>query len=64
MTDKISVPLTGSQIDNLITFIECEFIDSVRDDTDIDNIEYIIDMMDALKTLRTALSSSQNKTNC
>lgn len=50
--DEISVPLSSSQIDNLIQFIEFDFIDSIRDDEEIDNIDYIVDMMDALKALR------------
>lgn len=48
------VELTESQIDNLIDFIECEFIDSVRKDADMDNIDYIVDMMNALQILRRA----------
>lgn len=50
----VKVELTGSQISNLIDFIEFEFIDSVRRDEDLDNIDYIISMCDALKTLRNA----------
>ena len=48
----LNVCLTKSQVDNLIEFIEMNFIQSVRDDTEIDNIDYIVDMMEALKTLR------------
>lgn len=58
MSNKISVPLTSSQIDNLIQFIEFCFIDSIRDDEEIDNIDYIVDMMDALKALREAHKTS------
>ena len=50
----LNVALTKSQVDNLIEFVELNFIQSIRDDTDIDNIDYIEDMMDALKTLRLA----------
>ena len=49
--------LTKSQVDNLIEFIELHFIDAVRDDPDIDNIDYVIDMMDALTKLRTTRSA-------
>lgn len=48
----LNVGLTKSQVNNLIEFVELNFIQSVREDVDIDNIDYIIDMMDALKTLR------------
>ena len=53
----LNVALTKSQVDNLIEFIELNFIQSVREDTDIDNIDYIVDMMDALKTLRLVSKS-------
>lgn len=46
------VDLTKTQIKNLIDFIELNFIDSVREDEDVDNIDYIIDMCEALTTLR------------
>lgn len=48
----INVPLTASQITNLTEFIEFEFIDMVRNDEYVDNIDYIVDMMNALQTLR------------
>ena len=47
--------LTRSQVENLIEFIELHFIDSIRNDPDIDNIEYVVDMMDTLKMLRDKL---------
>lgn len=50
----VKVELTASQINNLIDFIEFEFIDSIRRDEDLDNIDYIVSMCDALKTLRDA----------
>lgn len=49
--------LTQSQVDNLIEFIELNFIDTVRNDTDIDNINYVVDMMDALTKLRQTRSA-------
>lgn len=52
---------TKSQVDNLIEFIELNFIDVVRNDTDIDNIDYVVDMMDALTKLRQARSAMQKE---
>ena len=52
---------TKSQVDNLIEFIELNFIDVVRDDTDIDNIDYVVDMMDALTKLRQTRSAMQEE---
>ena len=48
--------LKKSQVENLIEFIELHFIDSIRDDTDIDNIDYVVDMMDILTKLRDTLT--------
>lgn len=52
---------TKSQVDNLIEFIELNFIDGVRNDTDIDNIDYVVDMMDALTKLRQTRSAMQKE---
>ena len=52
---------TKSQVDNLIEFIELNFIDIVRNDIDIDNIDYVVDMMDALTKLRQTRSAMQKE---
>lgn len=46
---------TKSQVENLIEFIELYFIDSIRNDPDIDNIDYVADMIGALIELRATL---------
>ena len=51
---KVPVEFTESQLDNVIEFIEMEFIDSLRRDEGIDNINYVIDMMNALQAMRFA----------
>ena len=61
--EMMNVSLTESQIDNLIEFIEFNFIDVVRSQEDIDNINYIIDMMEALKKLRCAKKEFENIPN-
>lgn len=65
MTDTIT-GLTKSQVKNLIEFIEFYFIDSIRQDTEIDNINYVIDMMDALTKLRSILDTMEleDKNKC
>lgn len=55
------IEFTKSQIDNLVEFIEWNFIDVVRKDEGIDNIDYIIDMMEALKKLRVAANEFNNE---
>lgn len=57
----LPVEFTKSQVDNLVEFIEWNFIDVVRKDEDIDNINYIIDMMEALKKLRTVAEKFENE---
>lgn len=56
----MKVELSASQVSNLVDFIEIEFIDSIRRDDDIDNIEYVISMMDALKALREASAKEKD----
>ena len=50
----MKVELTRSQCENLANFIEMELITSIRNDVDVDNIEYLCDMCDAYKKLREA----------
>ena len=50
----MQIELSKSQCKNIAEFIEFHFIDSIRDDTDIDNFEYVVDMCDAYKVLREA----------
>jgi hypothetical protein len=57
----LPVEFTKSQVDNLVEFIEWNFIDIVRKDEDVDNINYIIDMMEALKKLRTVAEKFDNE---
>lgn len=56
----MNISLTISQIENLKEFIEFEFIGSIRDDENIDNIDYIVDMMDTYKKLKEALADSNS----
>lgn len=53
---------TKSQVDNLIEFIELNFIDIFRNDIEVDNIDYVVDMMDALTKLRQTRSAMQKET--
>ena len=46
--------LTKSQIDNLMSYFEFDFIHSIREDEEIDNINYLVDMCDIYKKLKDA----------
>lgn len=58
MDKVINIGFTKSQVSNMIEFIELNFIESIRQDTDIDNIDYIVDMTNALQILRKANATS------
>lgn len=49
---EIITGLTESQVKNLADFIELYFIESIQNDRDIDNIHYVVDMMNAFQKLR------------
>lgn len=46
------IELSESQCKNLAEFIEFNIFRVIREDVDIDNVEWMIDMMDAYKKLR------------
>lgn len=46
-----TLKLTPSQVNNLIEFFELNFIDSIRNDPECDNINYLVDMCDIYKQL-------------
>ena len=48
----MKVELTKSQITNLASFIQYNFIEEIRNNDDIDNINYLVDMCDAYKVLK------------
>lgn len=49
-----TVEFNKEELYNLIDFIEIEFIDAIRRDEEIDNIDYVISMMNTLQKLRVA----------
>ena len=51
----MTIELTESQVDNLMEFFEFEFIDSIRRNTDIDNINYLVDMCEIYKKLKESI---------
>lgn len=53
LKDGEALMLTKSQIDNLIEFFELEFIGMVRKDDCIDNMDYVCDMCDIYKGLKS-----------
>ena len=54
MSDEISVCLTKSQCKNVAEFIESHLLDAIRDDMDVDNIDWVEDMIVAMRKLEGA----------
>lgn len=48
----MTIKLTNSQVENLMEFFELEFIDFIRNDTYIDNMDYLVDMCEIYKKLK------------
>ena len=48
------IELSKSQITNLMNFFEFDFIQSIREDEEVDNINYLVDMCDIYKKLKEA----------
>lgn len=46
------IDLTKSQCENLADFIQYNIFHEIRVDTEIDNMDWLIDMVDAYKKLR------------
>lgn len=55
----MKVELSKSQCENVAEFIEMYLFQAIRDDPDIDNLEYLRDMLDAEKALRKAVEVSE-----
>ena len=50
----LTVRMTRSQAFNVAEFIEMHLIDTIRNDPDLDNVEWIGDMVDAMRALKEA----------
>lgn len=51
---RLMVGLTKSQCKNIVDFIEVYLIDAIRNDHEIDNLNWIEDMLNARNILREA----------
>ena len=54
----MKLELTKSQVENLLVFFEMDFIESIRNHTDIDNMEYLCDMCDIYCKLKEELKTA------
>lgn len=48
------IKLTKSQVENLLSFFEFEFIPSIQRDEEIDNINYLVEMCEVYTKLKEA----------
>lgn len=56
----MKVELTKSQCENLAFFIEVNLLDEIRKDEEIDNLNWLRDMLDAHKVLEEAAKSEES----
>lgn len=54
----IEIKLSLTEVENLIDFFEMNLIENIREDTDIDNIEWLCDMCAVYKKLKYALGNN------
>ena len=58
--NEMCLNLTFSQVENLAEFFEFHFINSVRNDTDIDNMDYMVDMCDIYSKLKKHIEKEKD----
>lgn len=54
------IELTEDQCVSLMDFIELEFIQSLRNDPDADNLQYVINICDIYKAVKEAAVNDQS----
>ena len=57
----MQIELTKSQCENLAEFIDLNIFSMIRDDTDIDSIGWLSDIMDAYKKLQMAVAEQMKE---
>ena len=57
----MKVELTKSQVRNLAEFIEYNILDVVRNDTDIENVDWLVEMCEAYKILKQAIEETNEE---
>ena len=58
---EVNVTLRLSQVNNLASFIDCNLIENIRNDEEIDNILWLADMCEAYKTLTSVYENEKKK---
>lgn len=57
--NEFIITLTKTQTENLLEFIDIYFINSIRDDEEVDNMNYLCDMCDIYKKLKDILEKNK-----
>lgn len=55
------VELTKDQCESLVDFIGLNLLDVIRNDTDIDNLNYVRNILNALQAFEEAAKSEQSE---
>ena len=45
------IEITKAQAESMVDFLEAEFINGIRNDSDLDNLQYVINICDVYKKL-------------
>ena len=53
----MNIELTKGQCESLVEFIDFTLIPSLRNDPDIDNLQYVINICDAYKAFKEAIEN-------
>lgn len=59
--NEFVISITKSQAENLLEFIDIYFINSMRDDEEVDNMSYLCDMCDVYKKLKAVLETNKEE---
>lgn len=59
--NEFIITLTKTQAENLLEFIDIYFINSIRDDEEVDNMSYLCDMCDIYKKLKAVLETNKEE---
>ena len=56
MSDNVTITMPKGVAESLADFIECDVFDRIRNDTDIDNINWLCGVCDAYRELKKAVA--------
>ena len=52
LSDILTLQITRGEVESLIDFFECNIFDAIRNDIDIDNVEWLCNLCSVYKKLK------------